>query len=120
MDINEAELECIFGMSRLFTQRDYIGRIILLMAKVTDNFLLGRSVEAMECLLVELCNRFIVGKVVMDSLFHFNAWEIEEDHEGHIKMLMIRYVEQIKAVALSRTRLKKINYRPPESAFKQF
>lgn len=46
--LNEAGLERIFGTSQLFTLRDCTGRNILLIAKFTEDFLLGRSVEAMK------------------------------------------------------------------------
>ena len=98
--MNDAGLERIHGLKQLFTQRDSTGRIILLFAKVTDDFLVGGSVAAMDCFLSKLRKRFIFGKVVIDSRFPFNGCDIEQDAEGNIKMSMIRYVERIKAIAV--------------------
>ena len=118
--LNDAELERIHGLSQLFTQRDSTGRIILLVAKVTDDFLVRGSVAAIDCFLSKLRKRFLVGKVVVDSQFYFNGCEIEQDTEGNIKMSMICYVERLKAIALSRIRRKNINERATASEIKQF
>lgn len=104
--LNEAGLERVLGISQLFVKRDETGRIILLIAKVTDDFLLGGSVEEMKVFLDPLKQRFIVGKIVVDQKIHFDGCEIIQDVVGNIKMSMHRYLERVKPIEVSRSRRK--------------
>lgn len=72
--LSDSGLERVHGLSQLFTQRDCTSRTILLVAKVTDDFLLGGAIAAMEGIFsCQALQAIDVGKVVVDSRFHFNG-----------------------------------------------
>lgn len=79
----------IRGISQLYLQRDDTGKIILLVAKVTDDFLIAGSVQHMKEFTDELKKRFVVGKVVINEPFIFNGCHISQDPLGDITMSMV-------------------------------
>ena len=99
-------LERVIGLSQLFLKRDAKGNVILLVAKVTDDFLLGGTKEAMQQFTNLLEKRFEVGKVIIDDMIHFDGCEIRQDEQGNILMSMARYIERLRPIELSRTRRK--------------
>ena len=103
---NEASLERVLGVSQLFVKRDKYGRVVLLVAKVTDDFLLGGSIDNMKAFLDNLKQRFIVGKIAVDQKMYFDGCEIAQDADGNIKMSMYRYLERVKLIEISRSRRK--------------
>lgn len=90
--LNTAGLERIVGLSQMFIKRNSSRLIILIVAKVTDDFLLGGSALDMNDFVAMLRKRFIVGKVVVDSKFHFDGCEIEQDEFRNVKTSMLRYI----------------------------
>ena len=53
-----------------------------------------------------LQKRFIVGKVIIDDKLHFDGCEIMQDKIGNITMSMVRYLERLTPIELSRSRTK--------------
>lgn len=104
--LTQGGLQRVCGISQLFVKRDINGSLCLLVAKVTDDFLLGGSVEEMQIFVTELQKRFIVGKVVINQKIHFDGCEITQDGDGSVRMSMIRYLERLKPICLSRARKK--------------
>ena len=104
--IEEEGLERILGAIQVFVKRDCTGRVTLLIAKVTDDFLLGRSITEMEAFLRSLEKRSVVGKTVADQKLHFDGCEIEKDHPGNIHMSLNMYLDRSRPLELSRTRRK--------------
>lgn len=102
--MSEGGLETVFGLSQLFVQRDKDGKIKLLVAKVTDDFLIGGLRPDVTSFIENMKTRFVVGKSVIDSTFFFDGCEIAQDEYGNIKMTMIRYMERLKPITLSRQR----------------
>ena len=105
-------LERIQGLNQLYVRRDNLGKIILIVAKVTDDFICGGSIEDTKAFISEMKKRFEVGKVIINEKFLFNGCEIEQDEQGSIAMSMHRYMEQVKEIPLSRERKRQ----PDESA----
>lgn len=118
--LTEGGLQRVLGISQLFIKRDKQGRICLLIAKVTDDFLLGGSVESMEAFIRDLKKRFIVGKIIVNAKPHFDGCEIEQYADKSIRMSMIRYLERLKPITISRTRRKQRNERATEAEIKQY
>lgn len=90
------------------------------MAKVTDDFLLARTVEEMQEFVSALGTRFLVGKAVRDHKLYFDGCEIEQLETGSIRMPMVRYLERLNPVYLSRTRRKECNGRATAVELKQY
>lgn len=57
----------------------------------------------MEHFIEKLRKRFVVGKTVIDSKIHFDGCKVEQEPTGSIKMSMIRYLERLKPIAISRS-----------------
>lgn len=55
-----------FGLSQLIVRRDTNGNIILLVAKVTDDFLIGGSVTEITRFIKKMNKEFHVGKTMID------------------------------------------------------
>lgn len=91
--LTEGGLQRVCGISQLFVKRDTHGSICLLVAKVTDDFLLGGSVGEMQLFVDNLQKRFIVGKIVINQKIHFDGCEITQEGDGSICMSMFRYLE---------------------------
>lgn len=113
-------LETVFGLSQLFLQRDINGNIILLVAKVTDDFLIGGSVADITRFIERMKNEFQVGKTLIDTSFLFDRCEIEQDAIGNITMTMKRYVERLKPIPMSKPRRKQLQDPATESEKKQY
>jgi len=118
--LSAGNLQRVFGISQLFTKKDDRNNIILLVAKVTDDFLLGGSEEQMQLFIRDLGKRFVLGKVVLNSKAHFDGCEIEQDEAGNIKMSMLRYIERLKPIILSRARRKQRTEAATEVELKQY
>lgn len=118
--LTDGGLERIFGISQLFVKRDRDGYICLLVAKVTDDFLLGGSVEQMQHFVKDLKERFIVGKVLLNSKLHFDGCEIEQYQDRSIRMSMLRYLERLTPISISRTKRKERSDRATEAEVKQY
>ena len=118
--LEHAGVERVFGLSQLFVKRDTKGKVILLIAKVTDDFLLGGSTENMRQFTAMLAKRFEVGKVIIDDKIHFDGSEIEQAKEGDITMSMKRYVERLKPIDMSRSRRKMREDTATENEIQQY
>lgn len=116
----EARLERVFGLSQLFAKRRRDGSISLLFAKVTDNFLIGGSVQAIMAFIDLLTKPFIVGKTVVDKKAYFDGCEIEQSSDGSIRMSMLRYLERLKSITVSRNRRRKRDEKATDEEVKQY
>ena len=108
------------GLSQQFYKRNSRGEISLLVAKVTDDFLLGGSCEEMRALTDLLQKRFDVGKVLIDEKLLFNGCEIGQDENGSITMAMHRYLERLASNYISRSRQKMRVDPATEREFRQY
>lgn len=113
-------MEIVFGVSQLFVKRNTCEDIQLLIAKVTDDFLLGGMNSEMENFTEMLRQRFDVGKVIIDNKLHLDGCEIAQSNTGDITMSMNRYLERLVPIELSRARRKQRNETATESKVKQY
>lgn len=104
--LSTAGLERLRGLNQLYVKRDSVGRITLIVAKVTDDFICGGAVKTTTAFIQELQKRFEVGKIIIDGKFLFNGCEIEQDTEGSILMSMRSYMSQLTEISLTRERRK--------------
>ena len=102
--LTEGGLQRFFGLSQLFIRRDGHGRISLIVAKVTDDFLIGGRTEIICKFIDRMKRRFDVGKVVIDDKFHFDGCEIQQENEGNIRMSMMGYIDRLRPIKISRQR----------------
>ena len=102
--LEHAGFERVFAISQLFVRRDECGDIQLKVAKETDDFLLGGTIAEMRLFMEMLQKRFVVGKIIIDDKLHFDGCEIEHNKMGIITM--VRYLERLNQIGLSRSRMK--------------
>ena len=114
------KLERVFGLSQLYVRRNEQGRIAIVVAKVTDDFIIGGKVQSICDFVSEMKKRFEVGKVVIDARFFFNGCEIEQDEEGNVTLSMAGYIKQLKDIALSRARRKQRDEKATEAEISMF
>lgn len=93
-------MERVIGLSTLFLKSDTNDNVILLVSKVTDDFLLGGTKETIQRFTNLLKERFDVGKIIIDDMIHFDGCEIEQDDQGNILMCMARYIERLRPIEL--------------------
>lgn len=72
-------LDRVRGLNQIYVRRDGIGQILLVVTKVTDDFICGGSVDTTTVIVMEMKKRFEVGKVVINRKFLFNRCQIEQD-----------------------------------------
>ena len=118
--LNIARLQRVPGISQLYTKKDTTDRISLLVAKVTDDFLVAGQVEAIKQFMAKLQDRFIVGKVIVDNIFHFNGCEVEQHTDGSIKVSMNRYLERLRPITISRPRRKQRSEKATAQEIRQY
>lgn len=112
--------ERLRGLNQLYVKRDYQGRIKLIVAKVTDDFICGGDIEITTAFIEQLKNRFEVGKIVIDGKFLFNGCEIEQDASGSIQMSMRSYMTQLAEINLTRERRKQLDAPASENEITAF
>lgn len=98
----ESKLERVFGVPQLFMKKSGT-RIDILVAKVTDDFLVAGKKDRVESYMNELKKGFDVGKVQIGENFKFNGCEIRTTPE-YTELSMIEYTERIQAITISRSR----------------
>lgn len=118
--LTDGGLETIFGLSQLFAQRDSNGRITLLVAKVTDDFLIGGLTPDIIQFINKMKEKFEVGKAVIDESFFFDGCEITQDAAGSIRMTMERYLERLKPIPLPKPRRRQSQEPATETEKKQY
>lgn len=118
--LHDGGLQRVFGISQLFIRRATDGSVVLLVAKVTDDFLLAGSLAEMEAFVDRLKRRFVVGKVVINDKVNFDGCELEQYKDGTIRMSMIRYLERLKPITMSRARRKQRTDKATEIEIKQY
>lgn len=67
-----------------------------------------------------LRKRIIVRKVIVNAKMHFDGCEIEQQYDGSIWMSMLRYLDRLKPISISRARRMQRTERATESEIKQY
>lgn len=74
--LSNGGLKRVFGLRQMFIRRSKQDEIVLMVAKVTDDFLVADKLDYVQEFVDRLQKRFRVGKVVINERFHFNGCEI--------------------------------------------
>lgn len=106
--LTDVGLTRLFGIIQLFIRRNRHDKIVLIIAKVTDDILIGGHSGYIREFITRLQARFIVGKVVVGNTFIFNGCEIEASKLGNVTLSMKNYLDRVKPIPLSRSRKKMI------------
>jgi len=104
--LNEAGFERVLGVSQLFRKRDLKGNTVLLVAKVTDDFLMSGTISAMNEFVDSIQSRFKISKAIIDSTIKFNGCVISQASNGDVSMSMQDYLVSINPISISRMRRK--------------
>lgn len=104
--IKEAGLKRVFGISQLFVKRNTNGKIVLLVAKLTDDFLACGNGPMLNEFFSKMQERFEVGMINHGPSFKFGGCEIEINKNGDIKISMKEYWNRIQAIQMTRLRRK--------------
>lgn len=109
--LNKAGLTRTPGVAQLFAKRTKHSnrsgksKILLLVAKLSDDFLVAGTTAEIDSFMNALKTRFVVGRIVDGPLYHFGGCEIRTHDNGDISM-MDTYWNRIKPITMSRTRRK--------------
>lgn len=104
--LSSAGMQRILGVNQLFVKRCSKGKIILLVAKLSDDFLVAGMSEDIDEFMIDLQKRFIVGKIVDGPKYAFGRCEIVQMDNGSIRLSMEIYWKRIKKILMTRTRRK--------------
>lgn len=118
--LTEGGLQRLHGLNQLYVRRNGLGTIILIVAKVTDDFICGGALHLVTAFVRELGKRFEVGKVIIDGKFLFNGCEIEQDERGSVRMSMNGYMSQLQEIPLSKERKRQPDEAATEREVTQF
>lgn len=104
--INEMGMEQAKGISQLFIKRRNDGSISMLLAKITDGFLITGDLLTLNEFVERLITRFQIRKAIIDSPINFHGCRIQKDEDGNVKINMDEYLNQIETLSITRYRRK--------------
>lgn len=88
--------------------RDKDGKIIMLMAMVTDDLIMAGSVRLMTHFSSQFRSHFEVRQVIIENTFNRNGHEVYQDPSGDVIMSMENYARNINFIPISAKQKKKI------------
>lgn len=97
------------GVSQLYIRRDSGSRIVLIIAKLTDDILIGGKINAVKEFSALISKRFKISKEVIDSEIRFNGCIISKRSSEDIILSMEDYVKSMKPMNLSKGRKEDVN-----------
>lgn len=104
--IEEARFERVCGISQFFVKRNTEGKIIMILAKVTDDMLIAGSIEEIKNFITQVEKRFPISKSIINDDIKFNGCDITQDENNTIKMSMNAYVRNMKYIEIPTERKK--------------
>lgn len=96
---NDYGLERVFGVAQLCVKHEG-NRIVLLVAKYTDNILISRAEREVERFAGELSKSFQVGKIFIGDRFKLNGCEVSVN-DIYTDLTMLYYVDTIYTISLA-------------------
>lgn len=96
----------VYGVPQLFVRRDAGGRIVLLLAKVTDDMLIAGSTAEVKSFIDQIGGRFPISKAIVNDYIKFNGCDITQDEQDNIKISMEAYMGEVKYIDISPERKK--------------
>ena len=85
---NSDDIFEVDGLPQLFVKRDATGKIVLLIAKVVDDLLIGGKKREIESVREKIMSRFKVGRFNNSEQIIFNRLHISRMGSGDIKLCM--------------------------------
>lgn len=100
-------LECILSIGQLYVKHKE-EKLILIVAKLTDDFLMAGSEERMKHFIATIGKQFVIWKSVLEQKILFSGCEMEQDRNGSITMSMHRYMKMLKDIHVDQARRNQI------------
>lgn len=104
--IKDMGMNRLTGAHQLFIKRNQEEKLVLIVAKTTDDFLVAGEKGAIEAFFGKMKERFVVGKALIESRMKFNGCVIDIGKEYGITLSMYEYLERLAPVEISRNRRK--------------
>ena len=92
---NSDDIFEVDGLPQLFVKRDATGKIVLLIAKVVDDLLIGGKKREIESFRDKIMSRFKVGRFNNSEQIIFNRLHISRMGSGDIKLCMEEYISKV-------------------------
>lgn len=93
-------------MRQLYVRRNPAGRVVFLLAKVTDDLFMTGYVEAIRKFLNNIKARFEISKVIIEKDTVLNGYNTDTDN-GDVPISMRTYGKKISYIHLEEDRRKK-------------
>lgn len=90
-----------WGVPQLFIKRDNDANISMILAKVTDDFLMVSSANEITKFIEQIGKRFPIIKAIVDDDVKFNGNDISQNQEGKIRLSMDTYLNEMEPVIMS-------------------
>lgn len=107
--IRDMGMKRLAGAHQLFAKRNEDGKLTLIVARTTDDFLISGDKGTIEAFMGHMRNRFVVGKAFVEPKMKFNGCVINVGKEGDIDLRMYDYLERLAPIQLSRNRRKDLH-----------
>ena len=118
--LSDGKLERVKGLCQLYIRRNVSGSIVLIIVKVTDDFIIGGPEHCILQFLGSLPARFQVGNFFVDRPFVFNGSEISQDNMGSITLSMENYMKSLIGILLAPGRRKELQSRASKAEMSEF
>lgn len=96
--LEDLGLERVFGVSQLYAKRDKNGRILFLLAKLTDDLLMAGSDACIREFTDKISKQYTISKSIIDAEMKYNGCIIRRDEHGTTSMSMESYVHDIRPI----------------------
>lgn len=96
----------LLGAHQVFMRRGRDGKLELIVAKTTDDFLAAGTGEAVRSFFEKMKERFTVGKSIIENRMNFNGCVIEINPEEGATIGMYDYLNRLSPIDISRNRRK--------------
>lgn len=96
----------VHGLQQLFVKRNEDGRIVLVMAKVVDDFLISGDREAITAFHGQMSTRFTVGRFIQEPDLVFNRLHIHQNPSFDVHVSMQEYMQTIQPIVVPHHRKK--------------
>lgn len=103
-------LNRVHGVSQLFVKRNEKGKIVLLVAKLSDDFLMAGISNDLMTFTTTMGKRFIIGRVCKGPRYKFGGCEISLQANSDIRLSMDLYGKRVMPIELTRTRRRMVEH----------
>lgn len=104
----EIGMRKLTGAHQIFIKRDQDDKLLIIVAKKTDEFLVAGNKEAIESFFGQMRERFEVGKDIMKSKMKFNGCLLNVHEDGGVTLSMKEDMERLAPIDISRNLRKEL------------